>query len=837
MNDKKTSGPADPGHNPNPAAASAAPSATPAPATPADLFRGVLEPAKNDVTLLLTVPLPAVDPSMTLGALTLHYLRDLVERKDVIYADETVKGYIWRALTMAKCWPGYTEVSLADLGIEHMAEMGRRTAATLSDPLLGQCNAGTYNATVGTVARTLSFAAESRIALVTMAQARMLREAIVYKPLDSEVPIMPTHEQEEGMIAYAEGRCSRTHQRQFDSLLTFHFLRSFGVRKGMLKTIRFCDYDRDSGHITFRFNKKRNGARVALTLAVPTRLRTLVDEYLDTFRPPPEGHLFIFRNISQMLASAAASVGLPGFSPHDFRHLFITRCIELGVDPETIAILVGHSDCGVCIRKTYFHRSPKRLDATVHRRDGSIPDDPDEARRIRALRHECDLALDTILAGPIAQAKQAAAHLRRLGQLARDGHIEEFNRLTAPAALLDPKPADGAPMRVKYQPKHLRDFVASAIRNLLWRKGVSVHAATKDIGIEATCVYDMLNGKRQHADKLQKLATYFGVKESYFTDRNEDHYDRDLVVANVVYAANRYSIKELPCPGDVGLVVQGRKLPCGQTLRELATFLGIELEILLTTDISTADGLPEANQKSPLTPAPQADGTAAGLTLDEAKKRLSHNLVILALLAGIKAANIGKSVGLRDNQLYDYLNCRHLPPVRKQELLANYFQIPVVDLFAPVARMNPALLGNTITALLAAKGYTPSTAAFYLTMSSVDFRAAAAGTKLPNPVQLHRLANFLGLRPAELLERSGIVLPQSYRGVQARGEFAAQAAETITSPAPSAHAATAPEISVLASGSQDNTCPPEANPTQGGNVIPLPPEAKPAQPEASSEAA
>ena len=43
------------------------------------------------------------------------------------------------------------------------------------------------------------------------------------------------------------------------------------------------------------------------------------------------------------------------FTHHDLRHLFITRCIESGVDIPTIARWVEHRDGGVLIMKTYSH--------------------------------------------------------------------------------------------------------------------------------------------------------------------------------------------------------------------------------------------------------------------------------------------------------------------------------------------------------------------------------------------------------------------------------------------------------------------------------------------------
>jgi integrase len=42
-------------------------------------------------------------------------------------------------------------------------------------------------------------------------------------------------------------------------------------------------------------------------------------------------------------------------SPHCFRHLFATRCLECGVDVPTVARWLGHQDRGMTLLKTYSH--------------------------------------------------------------------------------------------------------------------------------------------------------------------------------------------------------------------------------------------------------------------------------------------------------------------------------------------------------------------------------------------------------------------------------------------------------------------------------------------------
>lgn len=78
-------------------------------------------------------------------------------------------------------------------------------------------------------------------------------------------------------------------------------------------------------------------------------IKRLLDEY------PGEGPLIVGRDIRWILARAFKELGISRFTHHDLRHLFITRCIESGVDVKTVASWVGHQDGGVLILKTYAH--------------------------------------------------------------------------------------------------------------------------------------------------------------------------------------------------------------------------------------------------------------------------------------------------------------------------------------------------------------------------------------------------------------------------------------------------------------------------------------------------
>ena len=56
----------------------------------------------------------------------------------------------------------------------------------------------------------------------------------------------------------------------------------------------------------------------------------------------------------QKLKSILKKAGLPNIRFHDLRHTFATRCIEAGMKPKTLQILLGHSNIGITMN-LYVH--------------------------------------------------------------------------------------------------------------------------------------------------------------------------------------------------------------------------------------------------------------------------------------------------------------------------------------------------------------------------------------------------------------------------------------------------------------------------------------------------
>lgn len=101
-----------------------------------------------------------------------------------------------------------------------------------------------------------------------------------------------------------------------------------------------------------RITKNGQGRPVPIIGEMEKLLVSMMAEYKDAGR---KGPMLPAANVRYSLASACVAAKAPRITHHGLRHLFITRCLESGVDVKTIAVWVGHQDGGALILKTYAH--------------------------------------------------------------------------------------------------------------------------------------------------------------------------------------------------------------------------------------------------------------------------------------------------------------------------------------------------------------------------------------------------------------------------------------------------------------------------------------------------
>ncbi|MDK3159491.1 hypothetical protein QPK87_23360 [Kamptonema cortianum] len=69
--------------------------------------------------------------------------------------------------------------------------------------------------------------------------------------------------------------------------------------------------------------------------------------------PSPDDKVFSIKSAKKALAQSCARLGLPSYTHISLRRCFISRCLELGIDVQSVAGWQGHQDGGKLILSTY----------------------------------------------------------------------------------------------------------------------------------------------------------------------------------------------------------------------------------------------------------------------------------------------------------------------------------------------------------------------------------------------------------------------------------------------------------------------------------------------------
>jgi integrase len=160
------------------------------------------------------------------------------------------------------------------------------------------------------------------------------------RPLKLTRPPPPTQQEFARLIEEAE-QLARSH-----AALVVEFLACTGLRIGSARALRWPDVHAD------RIEYIGKGGRLC-SVPIINGLRSS----LERLRELDDGNGFVLprASIRRGLAKACERAGLRTLNHHDFRHMFITRCVESGVDLPTIARWIGHNDGGALLSKRYFH--------------------------------------------------------------------------------------------------------------------------------------------------------------------------------------------------------------------------------------------------------------------------------------------------------------------------------------------------------------------------------------------------------------------------------------------------------------------------------------------------
>jgi integrase len=148
------------------------------------------------------------------------------------------------------------------------------------------------------------------------------------------------------------------------------FMGLAGLGQGECAGLRWCDINFTSGIITIIRKKTGVEFRTPIYPQVRDLLETMKEARTDE---EPTADVFKVKNPKKALEAACRRLKLADYTARSFRRMFITRCLELGIDPQTIAKWQGHRDGGNLILKVYGSVSKKHQESMAARLTAPSP--------------------------------------------------------------------------------------------------------------------------------------------------------------------------------------------------------------------------------------------------------------------------------------------------------------------------------------------------------------------------------------------------------------------------------------------------------------------------------
>lgn len=271
----------------------------------------------------------------TMAELTEEYLRRDKENQEI---KESTKRYHRECVkAIGLTWPELAAMPVEAVKENACAEWARR--------LRKKYAATRYNGAID-VLRAILGSAVLRGVRVDNPASKLPKASPKAKELT-----LPTQDQFQSILKSLDDRKIGSRQR---AAITIRFLAYSGMRTneaGQL-SVEMIDLDRGQFNLPGRVTKSGKPRSVPIIAEMKPLLEKLLADYKETGR---RGPVLPCRDPSKSLETCCKIAGATRITNHDLRHLFITRCIESGVDVKTVASWVGHQDGGALILKTYAH--------------------------------------------------------------------------------------------------------------------------------------------------------------------------------------------------------------------------------------------------------------------------------------------------------------------------------------------------------------------------------------------------------------------------------------------------------------------------------------------------
>jgi integrase len=256
------------------------------------------------------------------------------KERAVEYRTETLKNGV-RAF-----WPGIDSLKPKDFTESAVLSWSNKVRAHFSAPR--------YNGVVQTLRGILQVAVDRGLLLENPARGRK-RNSVKGVPA-ATVPLTPPKLPELDQFQALLEALDRVPERAKASRM-IKFMAYSGCRVSAARQMTLENFDFQRNQVVLpKVKYDVEPVRVPMISEMQELAEQLKSEHSG------EGTLFQIQSPRKALKHACRDAGIsPPMTPHDLRHIFVTRCIECDVDIPTIAKWCGHKDGGRVLLKIYAH--------------------------------------------------------------------------------------------------------------------------------------------------------------------------------------------------------------------------------------------------------------------------------------------------------------------------------------------------------------------------------------------------------------------------------------------------------------------------------------------------
>lgn len=212
----------------------------------------------------------------------------------------------------------------------------------------------THNKVITIVRDVFEYAKDDKAIAVSPA------DGIKYRALKTtEKRLIPSWEEFTDIVDHI--RSQKYADTSGESADLVEFMGLAGLGQGECEGLSWGDINFRTGIIAII--RKKTGYE--FPIPIYPQVRVLLERMNEEREEPllPDDLVFKVKNPKKALEAACKRLNLPDYTARAFRRMFITRCLELGVDPQTIAKWQGHRDGGNLILKVYGSVSQKHQNA------------------------------------------------------------------------------------------------------------------------------------------------------------------------------------------------------------------------------------------------------------------------------------------------------------------------------------------------------------------------------------------------------------------------------------------------------------------------------------------